>query len=224
MPGVGIPDVCGKWLIDQASMVFDHPRPLIQTPGRGTASNSAPGILCVAETSFDDLLIARAASGDQRAFEQLYRGHVDRVYGLCLRMTSNIATAEDCTQQAFIQAWEALPRFERRSAFGTWLHRIAVNVVLNQRRSGRNEELPPAIRHGDAELVSFDTPVEVAEIEAAINALPEGARDVLILTGIYGYPHVEAASMLGVAEGTCKAQLHRARQLLRERLGIGAVS
>lgn len=176
----------------------------------------------MAETQPDILLITRAARGDQRAFEQLYRTHVDRVYGLCLRMTRNTANAEDCTQQAFIQAWNALPRFEKRSAFGTWLHRIAVNIVLGQRRGAADVLLMavPVEAH-DTDVV-FDTPVEVAEMEAAIDGLPEGARDVLVLSGIYGYSHAETASMLGIAEGTCKAQLHRARQLLRERLSLEA--
>jgi RNA polymerase sigma-70 factor (ECF subfamily) len=176
----------------------------------------------VPETQPEILLIARAARGDQRAFEQLYRTHVDRVYGLCLRMTRNTASAEDCTQQVFIQAWNALPRFERRSAFNTWLHRIAVNTVLGQRRSVMDVVLTAVPGEANETDVVFDTPVEVAEMEAAIDRLPEGARDVLILAGIYGYSHGEVASMLGLAEGTCKAQLHRARQLLRERLSLEA--
>jgi RNA polymerase sigma-70 factor (ECF subfamily) len=173
----------------------------------------------VTEPDPEDSLIAQAAKGDQRAFERLYRVHVGRVHGLCVRMTRNTASAEDCTQQAFIQAWTALPRFERRSSFATWLHRIAVNIVLMQRRSAYDfvAEAPPEGLEGQ---FTFDTPVEVAEIEAAIDTLPQGARDVLILSGIYGYSHVEIAPMLGVAEGTCKAQLHRARHLLRERLKL----
>jgi RNA polymerase sigma-70 factor, ECF subfamily len=171
----------------------------------------------------EELLIGQAARGDQRAFEHLYRAHVDRVYGLCLRMTRNTATAEDCTQQAFIRAWSALPRFERRSGFATWLHRIAVNTVLGQRRSRRDEVPAGAADEREDGAFTFDTPMEVADIEAVIDSLPEGARDVLILAGIYGYSHVEIAPMLGVAEGTCKAQLHRARRLMRERLGLEAV-
>jgi RNA polymerase sigma-70 factor, ECF subfamily len=173
----------------------------------------------VTENEPEEFLIARAARGDQRAFERLYRAHVGRVHGLCVRMTRNSASAEDCTQQAFIQAWTALPGFERRSSFATWLHRIAVNTVLMQRRS--SIDLAPATFSDELDdAFTFDTPVEVAEIEAAIDTLPEGARDVLILSGIYGYSHVEIAPMLGVAEGTCKAQLHRARRLLRERLNM----
>ena len=173
----------------------------------------------MADADPEEFLIAQAARGDQRAFERLYRAHVGRVHGLCVRMTRNTATAEDCTQQAFIQAWTALPRFERRSSFATWLHRIAVNIVLMQRRS-RIELVPATLPDEVEDVFAFDTPVEVAEIEAAIETLPEGARDVLILSGIYGHSHGEVARMLGVAEGTCKAQLHRARQLLRERLSL----
>jgi RNA polymerase sigma-70 factor, ECF subfamily len=173
----------------------------------------------MAETT-EQLLVARAARGDKRAFEQLYRAHVNRVHGLCIRMTRNEATAADCTQGAFIQAWSALPRFERRSSFATWLHRIAVNAVLSQRRSRGDVILLSPEGTSDEAGVTFDTPVEVEEIEAAIDALPEGARDVLILAGIYGYSHGEIARMLGVAEGTSKAQLHRARQLLRQRLDL----
>lgn len=178
----------------------------------------------MAETTAEEMTIARAARGDQRSFEQLYRTYAGRVHGLCLRMTRNVPLAEDCTQMAFIQAWKALPRFERRSSFGTWLHRIAVNVVLDQRRSKRNDVPAPFQDEQVDEGFTFDTPVEVADIEAAIESLPDGARDVLILSGIYGYSHVETASMLGVAEGTCKAQLHRARLRLREHLDLEALS
>jgi RNA polymerase sigma-70 factor (ECF subfamily) len=179
----------------------------------------------MAETTPDALLIARAAKGDQRSFEQLYRAYVDRVHGLCLRMTRDPTMAEDCTQMVFIQAWRALPKFEQRSAFATWLHRIAVNMVLAQRRRRGNDAPMPLLPEEPAdELLAFDTPVEVAEIEAAIGALPEGARDVLVLSGLYGYSHGETAAMLGIAEGTCKAQLHRARQRLKEWLDLEAAT
>ncbi len=142
-----------------------------------------------------------------------------RVHGLCLRMTRRPDRAEDCTQQAFINAWRALPTFEGRSAFGSWLHRIAVNVVLSQ-RPVTFEPLPDAGAGEVEHEWSLDTPLEVGAIEAAIDALPPGARDVLILSGIYGYAHTETAAMLGIAEGTCKAQLFRARALLRTALGL----
>jgi RNA polymerase sigma-70 factor (ECF subfamily) len=176
-------------------------------------------------------LVQRARGGDMRAFERLYREHIGSVYGLCLRMTRDRTGAEDCAQEAFFNAWRALERFETRSSFGTWLHRIAVNVVLSRRRKAAAQaELPPLPADPGEEPVetpgewTLDTPVEVHEIEAAVAALPEGARDALVLCGIYGYSHGEAAQMLGLAEGTCKAQLHRARSLLRSRLEPGASS
>ncbi len=170
-------------------------------------------------------LVQRARGGDVRAFERLYRDHIGSVYGLCLRLMRDPAWAEDCAQEAFFNAWRALERFETRSSFGTWLHRIAVNVVLSRRRK-RVSEVDSHVPGADTEDGSgeapgewtLDTPVEVREIEAAIGALPDGARDALVLCGIYGYSHVEAGQMLGLAEGTCKAQLHRARALLRARL------
>ena len=170
-------------------------------------------------------LVQRARGGDVRAFERLYRDHIGSVYGLCLRMTRDRAAAEDCAQEAFFNAWRALERFETRSSLGTWLHRIAVNVVLNRRRKRSAQvELPPlAAGPGEEpadppEEWTLDTPIEVHEIETAVGDLPDGARDALVLCGIYGYSHGEASQMLGIAEGTCKAQLHRARALLRARL------
>ncbi|HTL19624.1 MAG TPA: RNA polymerase sigma factor [Steroidobacteraceae bacterium] len=169
---------------------------------------------------WEGALVQRARSGDQRAFERLYREHVGRVYGLCLRMTRDPQLAEDCTQETFINAWRALAKFETRSSLSTWLHRIAVNVSLAKRRkSGPVEPLPEEEEAGAVEW-TLETPVEVQELESAIGALPEGARDALVLHGLYGYSHGEAAQMLGIAEGTCKAQLHRARRLLRERLHV----
>jgi RNA polymerase sigma-70 factor, ECF subfamily len=170
-------------------------------------------------------LVQRARGGDVRAFERLYRDHIGNVYGLCLRMTRDPAAAEDCAQEAFFNAWRALGRFETRSSFGTWLHRIAVNAVLNRRRKAAGQaELPAFTAEAGEEPDNvpeewtLDTPVEVREIEAAVGTLPDGARDALVLCGIYGYSHGEASQMLGIAEGTCKAQLHRARALLRIRL------
>src|SRR3984885_4156103 len=172
---------------------------------------------------WEGALVERARAGDTRAFERLYREHVGRVYGLCLRMTRDPAIAEDCTQETFINAWKALARFETRSSLGTWLHRIAVNATLAKRRKASVVmESTSTDDEGEAieSVWTLETPLEVNEIEAAIEQLPEGARDVLVLHAIYGYSHLEAAEMLGVAEGTCKAQLHRARGLLREKLGV----
>jgi RNA polymerase sigma-70 factor (ECF subfamily) len=171
---------------------------------------------------FDVALIERARRGDSKAFERLYREHVGRVHGLCLRMTRNPDQAADCAQDAFIKAWKALPKFEARASFSTWLHRIAVNTVLEKRRGSVNVEMtvedPSEL---EEPVMVLDTPVEEEELETAIRSLPQGARDALVLCGVYGYEHSEAASMLGIAVGTCKAQLHRARGLLKERLERG---
>jgi RNA polymerase sigma-70 factor (ECF subfamily) len=162
-------------------------------------------------------LVRRACRGDTGAFEDLYRQHVGRVYGLCLRMTGQPESAEDLAQDTFVSAWRSLPGYEGRSSFSTWLHRIA------RRRSpqGRNEI---SMTDDSGEQMDFEaegrmdeaTPID---IERAIASLPPGARDIVVLHGIYGYSHEEAAEMLGVAVGTCKAQLHRARHLMRAQMG-----
>jgi RNA polymerase sigma-70 factor (ECF subfamily) len=175
------------------------------------------------EIHWEAALVQRARRGDMRAFERLYREHIGRVYGLCLRLTRDPAHAEDCAQEAFINAWRGLERFETRSSMRTWLHRIAVNVVLAKRRKPSVfVDAPSALDTEEEVSWSLDTPVEEQEIEAAVKSLPDGARDVLVLCGIYGYSHIEAAEMLGVAEGTCKAQLHRARALMRQKLNAEA--
>jgi RNA polymerase sigma-70 factor (ECF subfamily) len=167
---------------------------------------------------WEGALVQRATTGDTRAFERLYREHSGRVYGLCLRITRDAQLAEDCTQETFINAWRALAQFETRSSLSTWLHRIAVNVSLGKRRKATPVEEAADEDEDFKGGWTLDTPVEVDELENAISTLPDGARDVLVLHGLYGYSHGEAAEMLGIAEGTCKAQLHRARRLLRERL------
>jgi RNA polymerase sigma-70 factor (ECF subfamily) len=164
--------------------------------------------------------IAAAARGDARAFERLYRVHSPRLFGLCLRLTGDRAAAEDAVQDAFISAWRALAGFEARSSFSTWVHRIAVNAVLARRR-GLAFELETTV---DGDIESLDrrsadsTPP--LDLESAIKALPEGARHVLVLVGLYGFTHEEVAESLGIAVGTSKAQLHRARRLLATRLGL----
>jgi RNA polymerase sigma-70 factor, ECF subfamily len=170
-------------------------------------------------------LVAAAAGGSTAAFEQLYRRHAPRIHALCLRMTGNVATAEDCVQDAFVQAWRSLAQFETRSAFGTWLHRIAVNTVLQQVRRrhevlGEADSFEREVADTLADPLAAD-PGRNRDLERAIAGLPPGARHVLVLVGLYGHSHEEAAQMLGVAVGTCKAQLHRARALLSERLGHG---
>lgn len=192
------------------------------TNGAGTHSSALS-----AERSplSDSALVAAARKGDMKAFERLYRLHSGKVMGLCLRMTRRRDVAEDCVQQTFIRAWRSLAAFEGRSAFGTWLHRIAVNEVLTfQRNHGTRAE-----SDGEAVEDAQDAPVEspreydsgeVMDVERALATLPPGSRHVVVLQTVYGYSHEEVADMLGIAVGTCKAQLHRGRRLLRERMGL----
>jgi RNA polymerase sigma-70 factor (ECF subfamily) len=164
--------------------------------------------------------IAAAAAGDIAAFERLYRQFSPRVYGLCLRLTGLREAAEDCTQDSFVAAWRALGRFERRSRFSTWLHKIAVNCVLSRRKGLRAEYEVCEPFDGLPDRPDPASGAPPLDVERAIAELPEGARHALVLVGIYGFSHAEAAGALGIAEGTCKAQLHRARQLLSTRLGL----
>jgi len=167
----------------------------------------------------EDAWIRRAQQSDARAFEALYRLHVDKVYGLCLRMTGNISEAEDCTQEAFIQAWNKMMKFRGDSAFSTWLHRIAVNTVLGRiRKSKREQDRVQAVNDVYTTRVDTGDSGELRDLAEAINRLPERARHVFVLHAVYGYSHDEAAAMLGVAAGTSKAQLHRARRLLAQQL------
>jgi RNA polymerase sigma-70 factor (ECF subfamily) len=164
-------------------------------------------------------LVARAQGGNARAFEALYRANVDRVYGLCLRMTGNVGEAEDCTQEAFIQAWNKLDKFRGDSAFGTWMHRIAVNAVLGRiRKSKREQDRIQAVADTVTAPVFTGDSGELRDLAEAIDRLPEGARHVFVLNAVYGYSHEESSDMLGIAVGTTKAQLHRARRLLAQQL------
>ncbi len=161
-----------------------------------------------------------AQQGDQDAFGQLYRLHAGRVYALCLRMAGDAAEARRLTQDVFVRVWERLRSFRGDSAFTSWLHRLAVNVVLADRRAaGRRQgrEAPAGDATPDGAAREGWTP-EHLDLERAIAALPPGARAVFVLYDIEGYGHEEIASMTGIAVGTSKAQLHRARRLLRKAL------
>lgn len=168
------------------------------------------------------LLVRKAAKGDTVAFEALYRRHEGRVYALCIRMLGDTGKAEDCVQETFVQAWRRLDSFQGRSAFGTWLHRIAVNQVLTmQRKDSRHPRFLQIIEERtdgpDTGPRTRDGGLQM-DLESVIRSLPEGARNVFVLYAVHGYSHEETAAMLGVAVGTCKAQLHRARRLLADRL------
>ena len=162
---------------------------------------------------------ALAASGDPSAFERLYRTHVARVHTLVRRML-DADEADDITQDVFIRAWQKLSTFRGESAFGTWLHRLAVNVVLARRKSvgverGRfiTEDEPLENATG-----KHQTPELSLDFEEALARLPEGARQVFVLHDVEGYRHDEIARMLGVVPGTSKSQLHHARMALRRHL------
>jgi RNA polymerase sigma-70 factor (ECF subfamily) len=168
-----------------------------------------------------DDVVARAQSGDERAFERLYRENLGRVYALCLRMTGDRTDAEELTQEAFVRAWQKIGSFRGESAFSTWLHRLTVNLVLTEFRTRQRRRdrvtLTDDLSAHDAPARS-QAPRERVDLESAIASLPEGARHVFVLYEIEGYKHDEIASMMGIASGTTKAQLHRARRLLREAL------
>ena len=166
-----------------------------------------------------------AAGRDPDAFEAVYREHVGRVHALCLRMAGDARLAEELTQDVFVRAWEKLPGFRGESALGTWLHRLAVNVVLEaargtQRRERRVEPtsdlaaLAPAAGPAPDERLHLNM-----DLERAIAALPPGVRTVFVLHDIEGYRHDEIARLTGGAVGTMRSQLHRARRLLMEALG-----
>ena len=168
--------------------------------------------------------VALAARGDRRAFERLYRAHVDKVFTLCARMVGERGRAEELTQDIFVRAWEKLGQFRGESAFGTWLHRMAVNVVLNERQTEKRRRERHDDRVEDMDTMSYadarplPVPGLSLDLEAAIAGLPPGAKKVFVLHDVEGYTHEEIAGMLGVTAGGCKAQLHRARMLLREAL------
>ncbi|MBX3690664.1 MAG: sigma-70 family RNA polymerase sigma factor [Dokdonella sp.] len=171
----------------------------------------------------DAALVRRAASGDTRAFEALYRRHVGRVHGAVWRLSGMNATrAEELTQEAFVRAWQKLGSFRFESAFTTWLHRLAVNVALMDLRSRSPEDSI----EDDALDALGEAPRpfcagERADLERAVATLPPRARAVLVLHDIEGWKHEEIGHELGMAVGSSKAQLHRARALLRRALGEG---
>jgi RNA polymerase sigma factor (sigma-70 family) len=168
-----------------------------------------------------EALVARAQAGDSRAFEALYRRVVGRIYALCLRMSRDGQRAEELTQDVFVRAWERLGTFRGESRFTTWLHRLAVNVVLQEGRAkGRRESREELTGDPGKYLarVQEEMPGTRVDLERAIASLPEGARNMIILRDIYGHKYDEIARMHGVALGTVKAQIHRARKLMREKL------
>jgi len=176
------------------------------------------------ESDGDHALVRAAGLGDTRAFETLYRRHSRRVFAVVWRLSGGqAARAEDLVQEAFIRAWQALPNFRFESAFSTWLHRLAVNTALMEIRSRAGNEDRETDDAALEIMATHDTAGqrtrERIDLERAVATLPERARAVLVLHDIEGWKHEEIAAELGMAVGTSKAQLHRARNLLRTRLG-----
>ena len=167
--------------------------------------------------------MARAVAGDTTAFERLYRAHVPRILALTRRM-AGAERADELTQDVSVRAWQKLALFRGDSSLATWLHRLAVNVVIEQFRTlgtARQRFLPD----GDDHLTRVAAPTDAArgwnaglDLDVAMNRLPPGARAVFVLHDVEGYKHDEIGSLLGVSVGTSKSQLHRARMSLRGHL------
>jgi RNA polymerase sigma-70 factor (ECF subfamily) len=167
----------------------------------------------------DDVLVERARRGEMDAFEALYKRHSSAIFGLTLRMLQNRADAEDMLQEIFLQAYDRLPSFEGRSAFGTWLYRLSVNRCLDHLRSrgakeqSRTEPLGPEV----PSRVSPSGP-RALELERAIGDLPPSSRAAFLLHHVAGFDHREVGEMMGIAVGTSKSLVHRARTRLKEAL------
>lgn len=181
----------------------------------------------------DTALIARAREGDDKAFEQIYNAHAPRVYALCLRLSADSQRAGELTQDVFVRAWEALGGFRGDAALSSWLHRLAVNAHLMMLRGDRRrfkrvaleddlsdpEWSPAPGARSDRPPSRFVRPPDIEsaiDLERAIARLPPGARTVFVLHEVEGYTHEEIAGVTGLATGTLRAHLHRARRLLME--------
>jgi len=164
--------------------------------------------------------VARAAAGDARAFEAVYRTHLPRVHSLVRRMTGG-RDADELTQDVFVRLWQKLGTFRGDSSFTTWLHRLAVNVVIERFRT---DQVRRARMHDGEDIFEvLPGPAQTRDLgmdfEAALEKLPDGAREIFVLHDVEGYKHHEIATLLEISAGTSKAQLHRARMMLRKHLG-----
>jgi RNA polymerase sigma-70 factor, ECF subfamily len=164
--------------------------------------------------------VARAAAGDVRAFEELYRAHLARVHSLVRRMRAG-RDADELTQDVFVRLWQKLGTFRGDSSFTTWLHRLAVNVVIERFRTDKVRRA--RLHDGEDIFETLPGPAQTRDLgmdfEAALEKLPDGAREIFVLHDMEGHKHHEIATMLEISAGTSKAQLHRARMMLRKHLG-----
>ena len=159
--------------------------------------------------------VARAQRGDLAAFEELYRQHAGRIHALSLRICGDPSLAEDLTQDVFVRAWQKLDTFQGDAAFGTWLHRLAVNLLLTDRRStARRLARVEPVADVDGAVPARPAGAGL-DLERALRTLPERAREVFVLHEVEGLEHEEIAEVMGTSVGTAKSQLHRARDLLR---------
>jgi RNA polymerase sigma-70 factor (ECF subfamily) len=195
------------------------------------SKKAAPPVATIASEKLSEAeAIRRARNGDRSVFEYLYRLHSRRVYGLCLRMVGNTADAEDLTQEAFLLLLRKIHTFRGESAFSTWLHRLAVNLVLMRLRKKSppivpikatpdpdDETFSPSIDIGAPDLL-LEGSVDRINLERCIQRLPAGYRTIFVLHDIQGYEHNEIAEILGRSVGVSKSQLHKARTRLRELL------
>jgi len=207
------------------------PAPAAETPASLPISPSPPSARAASPNPMEDETLARAQAGDHQAFAQLYSLHKRRIYSLCLRMVGNLAEAEDLTQEAFLQLHRRIATFRGDSAFSTWLHRLAINVVLmHLRKKGLavvslDEAMEPAPEERAGRSFGAPDPalsgaIDRMALERAIDALPAGYRLIFVLHDIEGYEHNEIASMLECSIGNSKSQLHKARLKLRDALRI----
>jgi RNA polymerase sigma-70 factor, ECF subfamily len=164
--------------------------------------------------------VARAAAGDVRAFEALYRTHLPRVHSLVRRMTGG-RDADELTQDVFVRVWQKLASFRGDASFTTWLHRLTVNVVIERFRTEQTHRR--RMFGGEAIFDTLSGPLHSRDLpmdfEHALEKLPDGAREIFVLHDVEGYKHREIGQLLGISPGTSKAQLHRARMMLRKHLG-----
>ena len=166
-------------------------------------------------------LISKAKKGDKQAFRSLYDEHIGRVYALCYRLTGEKGMAEDASQEVFIQLWKKLANFDGQSQFSTWLHSVTANITISYMRKHKGwvQRMFNLENSGINEMPAEENSTDV-DLEALVIRLPERARMVFVLHAIEGYRHEDIASMLNMAVGSSKAQFFRAKQLLKDFMGV----
>jgi RNA polymerase sigma-70 factor, ECF subfamily len=206
LPETGAPPACRR----VSPLRSERPEPTGPAP--------APRVSSTAGAEANDY-VASAAAGDVSAFEQLYRTHLPRVHSLVRRMSGG-RDADELTQDVFVRVWQKLSSFRGDSAFSTWLHRLAVNVVIERFRQDATRR--QRLHDGEEIFETLSAPVRSRDFsmdfEAALLSLPDGAREIFVLHDVEGYKHHEIGTLLEISSGTSKAQLHRARMMLRKYL------